>query len=462
MSILSDRYASAEMRELWSPENKICAERRLWILVMRAQSEALRIPASAIADYERVLNEVDLESIAEREFKNRHDVKARIEEFNSLAGHQYIHLGMTSRDVTENVEIWQVKEALLLIQMKSAALLYGLSERATEFRSLPIVARSHNVPAQITTLGKKFATIATESLFAFERLANLLERLPIRGVRGPVGTAQDISELIDSKKLDSALATELGFAETLSSTGQIYPRSIDFEVVSTLVQLAAAPSNLALAIRLMAGNELVSEGFQPGQVGSSAMPHKMNSRSCERINGLTVVLRGYLTMVAELAGGQWNEGDVSDSVVRRVVLSDSFFAMDAILETTLTVLREFGIFQSRISAEIETNLPYLATTRILLAAVKAGADRESAHSALTEITTAALKRARSGEQVSVSDLIAADPRVPLDANDLLGILGEPLNFVGEATDQVDLVVAQIKEVIETFPAAMTFQPSPIR
>ena len=321
MSVLADRYATAAMRSIWSPESKIIQERKLWVAVMRAQSKLGHpIPGEVIDDYEKLLPNVDLASIDNREKLTRHDVKARIEEFNALAGHQAIHAGMTSRDLTENVEAMQIRDGLLLVQERVIATLAMLAEQATLYIDQPITGRSHNVAAQVTTLGKRFASAAEELLFAYERLENLIERLPIRGIKGPVGTAQDSLDLLGSSaahaQLEEEVATHLGFAQTLDSTGQIYPRSIDFDVVTTLVQLAAGPSSLATSIRLMAGAELVTEGFKVGQVGSSAMPHKMNTRSCERVNGLSVILRGYSSMIGELSGDQWNEGDVSCSVVR--------------------------------------------------------------------------------------------------------------------------------------------------
>jgi adenylosuccinate lyase len=325
------------------------------------------------------------------------------------------------------------------------------------------VGRSHNVPAQITTLGKKFATVGEELLFAFERLNNLIERYPLRGFKGPVGTAQDMSDLMGSAhEIENVIAKSLGFSRTLDSTGQVYPRSFDFDVVSALVQLASAPSNLATTVRLLAGHELVSEGFAPNQVGSSAMPHKMNSRSCERINGLAVVLRGYLSMISEISGDQWNEGDVSDSVVRRVALRDALFALDAIIETTLTVLNEFGIFEANIKKEIEEQLPYLATTKILMAAVKAGAGRETAHEALKELATNALIAKREGKAVVLSDAIAADSRIPLDKSTLDELIKNPIEFIGDAASQTERVIARIEAAIKDFPAAGAYHPAPIR
>ncbi len=370
-NVLASRYASSSMRGIWSAESKIVAERRLWIAVLRAQRDlGVDVPDGVIEAYQRVVDEVDLESIAARERETRHDVKARIDEFSALAGQQHIHKGMTSRDLTENVEQVQIRDSLLLVRARMVTTIARLGELAAQHHELVITGRSHNVAAQATTLGKRFATIADEMLTALERLDDLVARYPLRGIKGPMGTAQDQLDLLDGSLeqlagLESKVAQHLGFERVLTSVGQVYPRSLDFDVVSALVQAVAGPSNLATTIRLMAGHELVTEGFQAGQVGSSAMPHKMNTRSCERVNGLAVVLRGHLSMVSELAGDQWNEGDVSDSVVRRIALPDAFFATDGLFETLLTVLAEFGVFPAVVQRELDRYLPFLATTKVL-------------------------------------------------------------------------------------------------
>jgi len=467
MSVLANRYASAEMKKLFAPEEKIIAERRLWIAVARAQAKlGYAISDSVLADYEKVITEVDLASIDARERITRHDVKARIEEFNALAGHEFIHSGMTSRDLTENIEALQIRDGLNLVRDKVVALLAQLAVKATQYSDQPIAGRSHNVPAQITTLGKRFASAAEELLYAFERLESLQNRFPMRGIKGPVGTAQDSIDLLGStdshQKLESAIATELGFERVLDSTGQIYPRSLDYEVLTTLVQIAASPSSLATSIRLMAGAELVTEGFKAGQVGSSAMPHKMNTRSCERVNGLTVVLRGYASMVSELAGDQWNEGDVSCSVVRRVAIADAFYAIDGLLETMLTVLNEFGIFPAVIEAELDRYLPFLASTKILMGAIKAGVGRELAHEVIKEHAVASALAMREGKANSLLDALAADARIPFDRAQLAALIGRPLEFTGDARGQVSRVVARIEKVSKEFPSAATYKPGSIR
>jgi adenylosuccinate lyase len=409
---------------------------------------------------------VDLSSIDVREKHLRHDVKARIEEFNALAGHEVIHAGMTSRDLTENIEAFQIRNGLEVVHNKVVALLARLGERAVQYADQPIAGRSHNVPAQITTLGKRFASAAEELLFAYERLVALQDRYPMRGIKGPVGSAQDSIDLLGSSKahltLENAIAKELGFNKVLDSTGQIYPRSFDYDVVTTLVQIASSPSSLATSIRLMAGAELVTEGFKAGQVGSSAMPHKMNTRSCERVNGLAVVLRGHASMVGELSGDQWNEGDVACSVVRRVALPDAFYAIDGLLETMLTVLDEFGAFPKVIAAELERYLPFLATTKILMAAVKVGVGRELAHEVIKEHSVKAALGMREGLKNTLLDDLAEDNRLPFDRAELDKLISKPLEFTGEAREQISRVVTRVNLVVSAHPVAAKYAPHSIR
>ncbi|WP_028935584.1 adenylosuccinate lyase [Pseudonocardia spinosispora] len=468
-NVLANRYASAELAHLFSPEHKIVLERQLWIAVLRAQRElGIDVPEQAIADYERVVEQVDLASIAARERVTRHDVKARIEEFNALAGHEHVHKGLTSRDLTENVEQSQVRAALVHLSDRTVAILARLARRAGEYRELVMAGRSHNVAAQATTLGKRFASAADELLVAHRRLAELIDRYPLRGIKGPVGTGQDMLDLLDGDpgklaELERRVATHLGFSEVLTSVGQVYPRSLDYDVITTLVQLTAGPSSLATTIRLMAGQELVTEGFQPGQVGSSAMPHKMNTRSCERVNGLAIVLRGYASMVGELSGNQWNEGDVSCSVVRRVALPDAFFAVDGLIETFLTVLDEFGAYPAVVARELDRYLPFLATTSVLMAAVRAGVGRETAHEAIKEHAVAVALAMRETGQAE-NDLparLAADPRLGLPAGTLDGLLDNPLRFTGAAAAQVDDVIARVNELVKANPDAAAYSPGAI-
>jgi adenylosuccinate lyase len=467
--VLADRYATAEMRAVFSPVGKIIAERKLWLAVLRAQGRlGLPVDPQVVADYETMVERVDLDSIAARERVTKHDVKARIEEFNALAGHERIHQGMTSRDLTENVEQAQVLAGLRLVRDRTVAILAALGRRAAGYSGLVMAGRSHNVAAQATTLGKRFASAADELLIAFARVEDLLARYPLRGIKGPVGTATDMLDLLGSAEavaeLESGVVQEVsGCDRVLSSVGQVYPRSLDYDALSALVQLAAAPSSLATTIRLMAGAELATEGFAPGQVGSSAMPHKMNARSCERVCGLAVVLRGYEAMVAQLAGNQWNEGDVFCSVVRRVALPDAFYAMDGLQQTFLTVLRDFGAYPAVIDAELHRYLPFLATTKILMATIRAGVGRETAHEAIKEHAVAvALEMRETARQANdLLDRLAGDPRIPLDRKQLHDLISDTASFTGLAGAQVDAVLGKIASVVERYPAAAGYRPGAI-
>ena len=468
-NVLASRYASTELVGLWSPEEKIRMERRLWLAVLRAQRDlGVVVPDGAIEAYESVVDHVDLASIAARERVTRHDVKARIEEFSALAGFEQIHKGMTSRDLTENVEQLQIRASLVLIRDRALATLARLAALAVEHSDLVITGRSHNVAAQATTLGKRFASAAEELLIAYERLDDLIGRYPLRGIKGPVGTAADQLDLLDGdfdalSQLEQRVAGHLGFNRVLTSVGQVYPRSLDFDVISSLAQVVAGPSSLATTIRLMVGQELVTEGFKPGQVGSSAMPHKMNTRSSERVNGLAVIVRGYLSMVGELAGDQWNEGDVSCSVVRRVALPDAFFATDGLFQTFLTVLDEFGAYPAVIARELDRFLPFLATTKILVAAVRKGVGREVAHEVIKEhsVGVALAMREKGAPDNDLFDRLAADGRLQLSRGEIDSLVADRAAFVGAAPSQVRALAERIAAIVAANPAAATYQPAPI-
>jgi adenylosuccinate lyase len=446
-NVLATRYATKEMVEIFDPINKIINERKFWITVLKLQQKAgLPITESDVAAYENVIEKVDLASIDKREIKTRHDVKARIEEFNALSGIEKIHIGMTSRDLTENIELIQIKAALQLIEYRALQTLFLLNEKITKYEKIYMVGRSHNVAAQVTTLGKRFASCAEELLFAHTALKELITRLPLRGIKGPVGTSQDGLAAMgkDFEKLEKLIADQFGFENTWNSVGQIYPRSVDFEVVSKLLQIASAPSSMATTIRLMAGSGLVSEGFKEGQVGSSAMPHKMNSRSSERINGMMVLLRGYNTMAADLAGDQWNEGDVSCSVVRRVVIPDSFYVLDGLLHTFMTILNEFGIFEENIKNELTEQLPLLATTNILMECVKTGMGREAAHEIIQ-------KHATTSTPSKFFAAISSEKDFPLSLVQLNKLISSPAEFAGLALVQTlsvkEMITGRVKNKI---------------
>ncbi len=446
MSIVGKRYASSQMQNIWSPETKVLKERELWIAVMRVQAKlGLDISGEVIAAYENVKTKIDLGSIERREAELKHDVKARIEEFNALAGHQRIHLGLTSRDVTENIEGWQIRTSLELTLASSAQLLDELAKKIESYSDLAIVGRTHNVPAQLTTLGRRFASWSEEFLIALENLETLHTNYRIKGIKGAIGTGSDLSALHVDKwlEVERSVADELELEKILMAPSQIYPRSLDFQVVASLYQLAAPIASIATNIRIMAGLGLLSEGKASGQVGSSAMPHKNNPRLSERVNGLFVLLKGYLTMVSEISGNQWNEGDVSESVVRRVALADSFYTIDAILRSMKKILSELQVNQSAISKELDRELEYILSSKVLLRAVEKGAGRESAHSLILESAT----ESRSSSTETFFELLAKNKELGLSLSELDALKSNPSEHLGDASKQAQQVLNLIRTQI---------------
>jgi adenylosuccinate lyase len=307
------------------------------------------------------------------------------------------------------------------------------------------VGRTHNVPAQLTTLGRRFASWGEEFLIALENLETLHTSYRIKGIKGAIGTGSDLRALHSENwlEVERAVADELGIEKTLIAPSQIYPRSLDFQVVVSLYQLAAPIASIATNIRLMAGLGLLSEGKASGQVGSSAMPHKNNPRLSERVNGLFILLKGYLTMVSEISGNQWNEGDVSESVVRRVALADSFYSIDAILRSMKKILSELQVNESAISRELDRELEYLLSSKVLLKAVEKGVGRESAHSLILESAT----ESRSSSSESFFELLAKNKELGLSLSELAALKSNPGEHLGDASKQVRQVLALVRTQI---------------
>ncbi len=468
-NVLAGRYASDSMKAIWSAEGRIVLEREFWIAVMKAQKDlGLDIPQEAIEAYEAVKGQVNIASIDARERITRHDVKARIEEFCDLAGQQHIHKGMTSRDLTENVEQLQVWRSMEIIRDKAVAVLDRMAKHAGNWRDMVFAARTHNVAAQATTMGKRIAMFGEELVHWTGAWVSMMERYRVRGLKGAVGTQLDQLSLFAKqpevvRELEDRICAHLGIATKWTNVGQVYPRSLDFEIISGLVGLSSGPSSFCKTWRLMVGHELVTEGFAKGQTGSSAMPHKMNPRSCERVNGFHAILKGHLAMIGGIIGDQWNEGDVSCSVVRRCVLPDSFLAADGLFETFLTVMDQMQVYEPVIRTELDRYLPFLMTTTIMMAAVKRGVGREEAHEIIKEHAVAVSNDLRHG-RISGNDLLerlGADGRLKLTLEEIREIYDANAGDTGMAAQQVDAFCGMVQELAARFPQGVGYTPGAI-
>jgi adenylosuccinate lyase len=470
-NVLSERYATDRMNRIFSARGRILQERELWIAVARAQRTlGVRIPAGAIRKYRAASGRIDLALIRRIEQRTRHDLAARIEAFNRAAGTEGgIHLGMTSRDVTDNVEGLQIRRAGQLLFGKYLSVLRHLADAAGAYRRVFLTARTHHQPAQPTLLGRRLAMWAEELLHHLKALEIFLRDYPLRGIKGPVGTQSDMLRLLGSREkvdqLERMVAGELGFGRVLDAPGQIYPRSLDHEFLARLTGLAAAPESLAKTIRLMAGGELISEGFARGQVGSSAMPHKMNTRSAERICALAELVKTYADGGSRLAGDQWEEGDVSCSAVRRVIVPDACYASDGLCETALTVLDRMKPYPAAIRSELEWFLPFLATTEILLLAVEKGIPRDRAHRTIKKHATAELAAMREqSRQPELAARLAGDAafrRAGITTEEIGAVQERVRRSVGTAEAQIGRVVSKARRLIRRYPAEAGYEPEEI-
>ena len=471
MNVLSERYATAAINQIFSERGKTIQERDLWIAVMKVQRElGVAIPENDIAKFEAAREQVDLDRIRAIERRTQHDVKAKIEAFVEAAGAgEHIHKGMTSRDLTDNVEQLQIRRAARVVFDKSVSILRHLAERAREYNGLVLTARTHHQPAQPTLLGRRFAMWAEEwyeHLLGFE---HFLAVYPLRGIKGPVGTQFDMLSLLGASEkvelLEQHVAQTLGFDNRLLCTGQVYPRSLDYQLVSHLAAIGAAGENFAKGMRLMSGYELVTEGFREGQVGSSAMPHKMNTRSSERICGFAELLKMYADGASRLAGDQWEEGDVACSVQRRVIVPDAFYAMDGLCETVLTVLNGLGAYPAVIDRETDRYLPFLATTEMLMLAVRSGIGREAAHELIKKhAVSEALRLRRGGGENRLMELVAAEPlfqKAGLTRERLEALFAEKMHFTGRAVEQIEAVCAKIDALAAAHAQAAAYEPGDI-
>ncbi|MFC2137929.1 adenylosuccinate lyase [Bacteroidota bacterium] len=469
-NILSQRYATKEVNEIFSQRGTVLAYRELWIAVMKAQRElGVEISCEDIKKFEDARDDIDLEDIREIEKKTKHDIKANIESFvKAASAPEHIHKGMTSRDLTDNVEQMQILKASKIIFGKYVSILRHLLDKAKEYEDIILTARTHHQPAQATVLGRRFSMCAEELYFHLKDFEYFINNYPLRGIKGPVGTQLDMMKVLGSgekvKMLEKKIADELGFNDVLNSTGQVYPRSLDLALISKLTGLSSACENFANNMRLMGGYELVTEGFKEGQVGSSAMPHKMNTRSSERINGFGSILKGYLTMASNLSGNQWEEGDVSCSVTRRVAISESFYASDGLCETMLTILNEMGAYNVIIDKELDKYLPFLATTQILMLAVKKGMGREKAHSIIKKYAVSGVLNLRNGGDFDLIEKLGEDKEfneIGIAKDDICDILDDKDAFIGRAKSQIQEVLDKADEIMQRYEDYAKYEPRDI-
>lgn len=451
---LVERYASAEMSRIFSPAFKFGTWRRLWLALAEAEHElGLPIPAEALAQMRERLDVIDLKRAAELERRFRHDVMAHVHHFGEVApeARGIIHLGATSTYVTDNTELIQHREALLLVRDRLVACIAALADFARRYRDLPTLGFTHFQPAQPTTVGKRATLWLQDLVLDLEEVEHRLDTLRFRGVRGTTGTEASFLELFDGdhgrvQELNRRVAAKMGFDRLFYVTGQTYPRKVDYAMLAALAGIATSASKFGHDIRLLQHLREVEEPFEEEQIGSSAMAYKRNPMRAERITALARHVIALTIDPAFTAATQWLERTLDDSANRRIAIPEAYLATDATLLLVHNVASGLVVRPAVIRRRLEEELPFMATEAILMRATRAGGDRQELHERIRRHAVAAAERLKQGEANDLAERILNDPGFRLSPDEVRETL-DPARHIGRAPQQVDEFLAEVVEPI---------------
>ncbi len=478
-----ERYTSKEMQELHSDKVKYGTWRRLWVSVAKVQKEmGLADKATGkpiitdemISELEANVSNLNVERAKEIEKKTKHDVMAHIKAFKEqcpTAG-GILHLALTSRAITDNQELYMIRESMNLVRKKLVNAIDYMAKSATEYSGIMTLAFTHFQPAQATVVGRRLAMHGEELLLALDDLEYRIDNLPLRGVAGTVGTHTDMLSLFDGdyekvKKLEEKFAKDLGFNKVLQCTGQTYHRMIDYQVGSTLFNIGIAARRFATTIRLLQGLEEMEEPFAETQVGSTAMPWKRNPKNAERMSGLVYCLDSAVNALGQVAANQWLEGSVEDSSPRRIKIREEFYAVDGILDLYIDIARGVKVYNEMISAHVRDKLPLIATNTFMMEAVKKGGDsqqlhgvdRQQLHEFFREHAHASTTQYRAGGKNDFLERIANDQRINLTKDEIESMLKNPALFVGDAIEQTNDFVNAAAKRTQPYKSMLGYVPN---
>lgn len=456
---LNSRYASDEMKYIFSPDKKFKTWRRLWIALAKAENKlGLPVTKEQIEELERYKDDINYAVAEAREKEVRHDVMSHVYAYGvqcpSAAG--IIHLGATSCYVGDNTDIIIMREGLMLIRKKLVNVMALLADFAKKYKDLPTLGFTHFQPAQLTTVGKRATLWLHELYLDYQDIEYVISSLKLLGSKGTTGTQASFVELFEGdsekiKEMERIIASEMGFDSVYPVSGQTYSRKVDSRVLNVLSGIAQSAHKFATDLRLLQNLKEIEEPFEKNQIGSSAMAYKRNPMRSERICSLARYVMADALNPAMTSSVQWFERTLDDSANKRISVAEAFLATDAILNIYMNVAEGMVVYDKVISARVQSELPFMATENIMMDAVKNGGNRQELHERIRQHSMAAAAKVKvEGEKNDLVQRIAADEMFGLSESEINSIL-DGKNFIGRCPEQVDEFIDEfIAPVLEAY------------
>lgn len=448
---LFTRYASDEMKRIFSSDNKFSTWRKLWIALAESEKElGLDITDEQINEMKAHIYDIDYERAGEYESKFRHDVMAHVHTYGDVCpkAKPIIHLGATSCYVGDNTDIILMREALLRTKKLLVSAIAALGDFAEKNKDIATLAFTHFQAAQPTTVGKRACLWAQDLVMDLEHLDFVLDSLKLLGCKGTTGTGASFLELFDGDRekvarLEELIALKMGFSQCVKVSGQTYSRKVDYYVLSVLSSIAQSASKFAMDIRLLSHMKEFDEPFESGQIGSSAMAYKRNPMRSERICSLARYVITDAMNPAITAASQWLERTLDDSANKRISVPEAFLAVDGMLTLYINVVKGGTIYPYVIKKHLDEELPFMATENIIMYCTKKGGDRQELHEAIRQLSVAVAKKIKlEGGENDLLKRILSDSRFKLTGEELDEIL-DVKNFIGLAPEQTESFVADV-------------------
>ncbi|MDO4205977.1 MAG: adenylosuccinate lyase [Lachnospiraceae bacterium] len=456
-SPFSARYASREMKKLFSADTRYQTWRRLWLALAKAEKElGLPITEEQIEELSWHVTDIDYDLVRKREKEVRHDVMAHVYAFGKAApgAAGIIHLGATSCYVTDNADLIIYRDALRLIRAELSAVIANLCDFAEKYKSTPTLGYTHYQPAQLVTVGKRATLWVQDFVSDLNELDFALSNIRFLGCRGTTGTEASFMELFngDEGKIDEMnrmIAAGFGFDVCFDVCGQTYPRKTDSRILNALSSIGQSAYKFANDLRLLHHDRQIEEPFETDQIGSSAMPYKRNPMRCERICSLARYLTADAANAAMTASAQWLERTLDDSANRRISLPEGFLCADAVLRLMINVTGGIVVNKKVIRKAVEEYLPFIATENIMMEAVKRGGDRQKIHEIIRRCSMAATAQMKNGGECDLVVRLCEEKELGLDKADL-SVLLQPERYVGRCENQVAGYISKVRTLIAGF------------